>query len=80
MYVCVCFIDLGGVVDGRGSEEIYLSEQRRIGDREERRGMCREEKERLKGEAQKEISYRKTMKHIENKVRGLLRQNTKCKM
>lgn len=43
MYVCVCFIDLsGGWVGGGG--EIYLSEQRRIGDREERGEGCAEKK------------------------------------
>lgn len=55
IYVCVGFIDLGGGgCAGRRGGEIYLSEQRRIGDREERerRGMCTVEKERLKGERQ----------------------------
>lgn len=37
MYVCVCFVDWRGA-------EIYLSEQRRIGDREESGEGCVEKK------------------------------------
>lgn len=54
MYVCVCFIDLGW---GGGGGEIYLSEQRRIGDWEERGEGCAEKKKKdlkEKGKCRKE--------------------------
>ena len=73
MYVCVCFIDLGG--GGGGGGEIYLTEQRRIGDREEREEGCAEKKKndlKEKGKCRKrEIYCRVRMEHIKKKVKGL---------
>lgn len=49
-HVCLCGFHR---FRGEGDAEIYLSEQRRIGDqRRGGRGTCREEKEGLKGERQ----------------------------
>lgn len=75
MYVFVCFIDLGGV---EGGGEIYLSEQRRIGDREERGEGCAEKRKndlKEKGKCRKrEIYCRVRMKHIKKKVKSLERE------
>lgn len=58
-----------------GSGEIYLSEQRRIGDREGRGEGCAEEKKNdLKEKCRKrEIYCRVRTEHIKKKVKGLER-------
>lgn len=60
--LCVCCIDLGR---GGYKGEIYMSEQRRIGDREERGEVCAEKKKNVlkeKGKCRKrEIYYRVRM-------------------
>lgn len=76
MHVCVCFLDLVGGWVGGG--EIYLSEQRRIGDREERGEGCAEKKKndlKEKGKwRRREIYCRVRMWHIKKKVKSLERE------
>ena len=78
MYVCVCFIDLGVGECVCVGGEIYLSEQRRIGDREERVEGCAEKKKndlKEKGKCRRrEIYCRVRMEHIKKKVKGLERE------